>query len=57
MNLIKECNKLIEISTLKDITVELPSLLLSNGSVYKGKWMNEKRHGYGELNWPDGSFY
>jgi len=37
MNLIKECKKLIEISTLKDITVELPSLLLSNGSVYIGK--------------------
>ena len=28
-----------------------------NGALYKGKWMQNVRHGYGVQKWPDGAKY
>lgn len=29
----------------------------SDGRQYKGEWLNDKMHGYGEFTWPDGKSY
>jgi hypothetical protein len=30
---------------------------LKSGAVYEGEWLNQKRHGFGVLKWPDGAVY
>jgi hypothetical protein len=28
-----------------------------DGKIYKGEYVDDKRHGHGRLSWPDGRFY
>ena len=37
--------------------MRVPAVILQNGSIYDGQWLDKQKHGYGFYIGPDGSCY
>ena len=55
--LTEEDNQLILLTKNSKKPIQLNEIKLQNGSIYKGFWMEGKRHGFGLISWRNGGFY
>ena len=48
----------IEFTFAKEFNFEISELeILDSGNIYKGGYINDERHGNGQMSWTDGSYY